>query len=193
MTHTTTNRPRRADARRNREKVLQAAREAFAAEGFDAQMPDIARRACVGVGTVYRHFPTKEALGRALIEDHWSRLAEIAEAELAGMGDDPWPAFERMIHRSAGLFVADMGLAEAFFSAKRNVEHYGPAYDRLVAAGGAILAAARRAGLARPDASTDDIAAVMCGFGAVVSLQHNGAPLDWRRYLRLMLDGMRAR
>ncbi|HVE68365.1 MAG TPA: helix-turn-helix domain-containing protein, partial [Solirubrobacteraceae bacterium] len=68
-------RPLRADARRNRERIMEAAREAFAESGLDAQMEDLARRAGVGVGTVYRHFPTKEALVEALVEDYFAGVA----------------------------------------------------------------------------------------------------------------------
>src|ERR1700710_2460976 len=74
----TEERPLRADARRNREKVLTAARAVFSEHGRDAQMDDVARRASVGVGTVYRHFPTKEALIEALVVDSFERLAGLA-------------------------------------------------------------------------------------------------------------------
>ena len=82
-------RPLRADARRNRERVLAAAGAAFAEAGFDAQVEDIARRAGVGVGTLYRHFPTKDALVDALAEAHFGHLADLLEAALGREGD-PW-------------------------------------------------------------------------------------------------------
>jgi len=185
-------RPRRADAVRNRERVLEAARAAFADEGFDAQIPDIARRAGVGVGTVYRHFPTKDALVEALVEYHWVRLYEIAEEELANRGADAWGAFVRCIRRSAALSVADRGLTEAF-SAKRHLPEWGASFARLRIASGALLAAAREDGQARPDASVDDISSMMCGFSGVLAMQRSGAPVDADRYLTLMLDGLRAR
>ncbi len=83
--------PLRADARRNREKVLAAARAVFSEHGRDAQMDDVARRAGVGVGTVYRHFPTKEALIEALMVAAFETIAEAAEAALEI--EDPWEAF----------------------------------------------------------------------------------------------------
>ena len=79
--------PLRADARRNREKVVAAASAAFAESGLDAQVEDIARRAGVGVGTLYRHFPTKEALVVALADEHFERIAETIEAALDERGD----------------------------------------------------------------------------------------------------------
>src|SRR5687767_3365574 len=90
-----TRKPLRADARRNREKVMAAARGAFAEHGSEAQMDEIARRAEVGVGTVYRHFPTKEALCGALIEDTFARLADEARAALDEA--DAWAALTGLL------------------------------------------------------------------------------------------------
>src|SRR3954454_7006801 len=87
--------PLRADARRNREKVMAAARAAFAEHGSDAQMDDVARRAKVGVGTVYRHFPTKEALFVALLEDTFASVTERSRVALDKA--DPWEAFVAMM------------------------------------------------------------------------------------------------
>jgi AcrR family transcriptional regulator len=87
-------RPLRADARRNREKVLAAARAEFSEHGRDAQMDEVARRAGVGVGTVYRHFPTKEALIEALMVDSFQMIA--AEARAALEIEDPWEAFSKV-------------------------------------------------------------------------------------------------
>src|SRR3954454_9994861 len=84
-------RPLRADARRNRERVLTAAREVFAEHGREAQMDDVARRAAVGVGTVYRHFPTKEALIDALVAEAFERLLGVAK-EQARRDDNAWDA-----------------------------------------------------------------------------------------------------
>jgi AcrR family transcriptional regulator len=88
-------RPLRADARRNRERVLDAARDCFARHGLDAQMDDIARAAKVGVGTVYRHFPTKEALAEAIAADHFDHLAASAREALEN--PDPWEGFSAFL------------------------------------------------------------------------------------------------
>ena len=97
----------RADARRNRERVLAAARAQFAANGLEAQIDDIARAADVGVGTVYRHFPTKEALLQALAADRFTRLAEWAREALEA--PDAWQGFcdyPRAARRSWGRTIA---------------------------------------------------------------------------------------
>src|SRR3712207_5690378 len=87
----TDERPLRADARRNREKIVEATRAAFASGGLETQMDDVAARAGVGVGTVYRHFPTKDALVRAVIVHRMTQLAALGRARLDA-GGDPWEA-----------------------------------------------------------------------------------------------------
>src|SRR5690349_22608185 len=107
-------RPLRADARRNREKVLTAARKVFSEHGRDAQMDDVARRAGVGVGTVYRHFPTKEALIEALVVDSFQKIALRAEAAL--QADDAWDALASTLWAGAEILAADRALSEVFAS-----------------------------------------------------------------------------
>jgi AcrR family transcriptional regulator len=104
-------RPMRADARRNRERVLAAASEAFATYGSDAQMDDVARAAGVGVGTVYRHFPTKEALVAELVRRKFETF--VAQARQALDEPDPWEAFAGMLRRNAELMARDAAVREA--------------------------------------------------------------------------------
>src|SRR3954451_4464555 len=104
-------RPLRADARRNRELILAAAREAFAEAGRDVQMPDVARAAGVGVGTLYRHFPAKEDLVRALVQDKVE--AAIATAREALESDDPGEPIDGLARQSAAKMPASRGLRDA--------------------------------------------------------------------------------
>src|SRR5919112_2626946 len=104
---TSAQRPLRADARRNREKVVAAAAAAFGEAGLDAQVEDIARRAGVGVGTVYRHFPTKDALVGALAEQHFDRLADAIEAAQRKRGD-AWEIFSTTLWRIATTVAKDI-------------------------------------------------------------------------------------
>src|SRR5437588_2947316 len=106
----TATKPLRADARRNRQRVLDAAARCFAKDGMQAQMDDIAECAKVGVGTVYRHFPTKEALVQTLAAEYFARQAEEAQAALDV--DDPWEAFSGYMRRAANLLAEYRALAQ---------------------------------------------------------------------------------
>jgi AcrR family transcriptional regulator len=189
---TIAHRPLRADARRNREKILAAAAVAFGQSGLACQVEDIARRAGVGVGTVYRHFPTKDALVAALAEAHFERLADTVEAALDEAGD-PWDVFAAAIWRAAEPAAADVAWCEIIAGHPSAIDGARRAQQRLAAATAALLERAQAAGLMRNDATVQDVRALMCGLGHVATAQRAGAPLDWRRYLEVALDGLRAR
>ena len=188
---TIVSKPLRADARRNREKVLAAAAAAFAEAGLDAQIDDIARRASVGVGTVYRHFPTKEALVAALAETHFEQLADIVEA--AAREADPWQAFEGALWCCAETTAGDVALCEIIGGHPSAVEAAAVGQRRLHAAVATLIDGARAQGTMREDACVGDVQTIMCGFGHVAGAQRAGGPQDWRRYLTIALDGLRAR
>lgn len=189
---TIAHRPQRADARRNREKLVAAAAAAFAESGLDAQVEDIARRAGVGVGTLYRHFPTKEALVVALAERHFERIADTVEAALADPGDE-WEVFAAAIWRVATAAAADVAWCEIIGGHPSAVHAASRGQQRLASAVGTHIARAQAAGVMRADATVEDIKTIMCGFGHVAAAQRAGAELDWTRYLAIALDGLRAR
>jgi AcrR family transcriptional regulator len=180
----------RADARRNRERVLKAARRRFAEQGLDAQMDDIARAAGVGVGTVYRHFPTKDDLVEALITDRFDRLTEWTREALAE--DDPWQAFCRLMYRSAELQANDRALSEALASRPERMREAAIS-SGLYELAGQLVARAQASGGLREDAVTDDIPTVICGLGRVTMAANGEATMSWERFLGIMLDGLRAR
>lgn len=192
MSTSASHRPLRADARRNREKVMAAAAAAFAACGLEAQMEDVARRAGLGVGTVYRHFPTKEAIVEALAEQHFRRLADIAEAALEEQGD-AWEVFSATIWRAASAAAGDIAWCEIIGAAPAAVQAAAGERDRLATATATLIARAQEAGLMREDATVEDVRTIMCGFGHVAAAQRAGGGLDWERYLEIALDGLRAR
>ena len=182
-------RPLRADARRNREKVLAAARAVFSENGRDAQMDDVARRAGVGVGTVYRHFPTKEALIEALMVDSFQAIAAQAEAALEI--EDPWEAFTSVLWCGAEIMSADRALSEVFASIPGAMEQAMPTIEGLQESMDEIMRRAKAAGRLRDDAVLDDIPMLMCGIGSATKKEHRcSAP--WRRHLSIVLDGLRA-
>ena len=189
---TTAHRPLRADARRNHDKVLAAAAAAFAESGLEAQVEDIARRAGVGVGTVYRHFPTKDALVEALAEQHFGRLAAIAEAALEEQGD-AWQIFAATIWSAARAAAGDIAWCEILGGRPSAVQAATRGRERLSAAMATLIGRAQRAGVMRSDATVEDVKTIMCGFGHVAAAQRAGAELNWERYLQIALDGLRAR
>jgi AcrR family transcriptional regulator len=182
-------RPQRADARRNREKVLAAARAVFSEEGRDAQIDDVARRAEVGVGTVYRHFPTKEALIEALVVDNFVAILGAAREGLEI--EDPWEAFERVLWRGAAVMAGDRALSEVFAATPGVMEAAMPAVEGLQEIVGELMRRAQDAGLLRGDLVVDDIPMLMCGIGAATRKEH-ACSEAWRRHLQIVLDGLRA-
>jgi AcrR family transcriptional regulator len=176
-------RPLRADARRNREAILKAARAVFAARGRDAHLEEVARRAKVGMGTVYRHFPTKEALLEALAREQFDLLTEWARETQDA--PEPGPALEALLWRGAELQAKDRALMEAVAEFKPSVARQA---EELHACMEHLLGRAQAAGAIRADATGEDIRLMMCGLGSVMQMGGDG----WRRYLTVMLDGMKA-
>jgi AcrR family transcriptional regulator len=186
-TPTASVRPLRADARRNREKIVEAARAAFGEYGLETQMDDIARRAGVGVGTLYRHFPTKDALVRAIVEAHMAAMAEHGREILARDGE-PWEQFAGFLRKCAEKNLSDRALAQVLSTQPATTFRDVAADVQLVAVGEQLLQRAQAAGGARADATVDDIPIVMCGLAGVLESWGEDAG---RRYLQLMLDGLR--
>jgi AcrR family transcriptional regulator len=186
----TTDRALRADARRNREAVLEAARQAFADQGYICQMEDIAQAAGVGVGTVYRHFPNKEALLDALIAARFKTIA--AETAKALERDDPWEAFRDLMRFSARLQADDRGLSEVLAS-RPLVGEAAAAKSGLVDLSEKLMRKAQKAGKMRKDLMVEDIPTMICGLSAVTGAADGSiSSMNWERFLEVMLDGMRA-
>jgi AcrR family transcriptional regulator len=183
-------RPLRADARRNRERVLAAARECFARDGLDAQMDDIARAAEVGVGTVYRHFPTKEALAEAIAADHFDRLA--ASAHKALENPDPWQAFSTFLRSSAEVQAGDRALAEVMAAEPEVMCDAANRRPDLHEAFAELVHRAQAAGSLRRDLVPADVPMLICGVGRATLAGSKGPTMSCRRYLEIMLDGLRA-
>jgi AcrR family transcriptional regulator len=183
-------RPLRADARRNRERILEAARAEFAESGADAQIDDVAHRAGVGVGTVYRHFPTKDALLTELVRQNFVRIADEARASLVS-DEEQFDVLEAFLRRSAAATALDVGMQYAIANVGEEVWTQAPVeLAELIAALGAMVERARRAGTIRPDIEAIDIGMLMC---AVCSSMGPSSEFDWRRHLDLVIDVLRPR
>jgi AcrR family transcriptional regulator len=184
-------RPQRADARRNRERIVDAARDLFAECGHATQMDDVARRAQVGVGTVYRHFPTKTALIGELLATKFRHHAEIARRWAAV--DDGWEAFEGFLRETFGSIAKDATLQQRVtwvddseVLALADVERRAvtEVLDE-------IIRRAQAQGRMRADFSVQDIPALMCAVGAVMAAQSR-MPMHADRFVELVIDGLRA-
>jgi AcrR family transcriptional regulator len=177
----------RADARRNRERIMSAGRELFASKGPQAQMDEIAAHAGVGIGTLYRHFPTKEALLTAMVRDRFQAFAEIArEAEDVS---DAREALESVMLRSAEAVEGDTGFQLAMMGSNEleweGIEEQKAALADVVTR---IIDRAVAAGVVRADFTFEDFGMVMCGITSTMYFQPGSA--NWRHHLELLLHGV---
>ena len=184
----------RADARRNRERIIQAAREAFAEDGAGTQMDDVARRAGVGVGTLYRHFATKDLLVGELVRVKLSDFAAIVRARLE-QGGDPWETFRGAVLDQANVMASDaVHQSMVFATTPESVAQAQSGIHAIQEAWSEVLRRAKEAGEIREDFTVDDIRTMMCGLGSMMAADRLGVMrYDWRRQLEFTLDGVRAR
>jgi AcrR family transcriptional regulator len=188
--HTSPDKPLRSDAERNRQRILQAAGYVFAERGLDVSLDDIAAAAEVGVGTVYRRFPDKEALIDALFEDKVREVVDVVRtaAEL----EDPWESFETFVRSVAGIQADDRGLKEALMAAHRGRDRLAMMRDQIAPLAIGIVGRAQKAGVVRPDLGVLDIPATFLSIGYLADRTREVAPGYWERLLTIFLDGVRA-
>jgi AcrR family transcriptional regulator len=179
----------RADAERNRRRVLEVAQAVFAAEGLAVPIDEIARRAGLGVGTLYRHFPTKEALFAAIVV---TRMEDVlTEARSLRDADAPGEAFLEFLAQMTEGWAAKKDLMDALVSAAADVKDVVRVKRELHSELGKLLERAQKAGSVRADVSIDEIFALLAG--AFASLDRHGASAKGReRILAIIFDGLRA-
>jgi AcrR family transcriptional regulator len=191
-------RPLRADARRNRERILAAATAAFAADGLSVPLDEIARRAGVGPGTLYRHFPAKETLWEAVLLDRLQRLADEAEAlhdaghpsASASWAPGPGEALLGFIDRLVAEAAPKRDLADALASAGADVSAtLAGTAERLRGAIGALLAAAQRSGSIRGDIGLAELMAILSGILFALRGRSGDQP-DPQRLVAVLRDGL---
>ncbi|GAA2343525.1 helix-turn-helix domain-containing protein [Dactylosporangium salmoneum] len=175
----------RADAVRNRQRILAAARAAFAEEGPAVSLDDVARRAGVGPGTVHRHFPTKDALFAAVIADRLQELTTLA-GELAG-APDAGEAFYAFFHRLAAEAAQNLALSAALTETTRLGEPIHEAGAALESAIATLLTRAQSAGAVRPDLTTTELHAVIAG---ALVMEQRLPESSKGRGLALVADGL---
>ncbi|GAA4212080.1 TetR/AcrR family transcriptional regulator [Actinocatenispora rupis] len=183
-------RPLRADARRNRERLIEAARTVYAERGLDAPLDEIARCAGVSIGTLYNRFPSRDALIDAAFADRVAATARFAEHALAD--DDPWSGLAYFLERICELQATDRGYRDlAARSVPRSAETAAALRDgyRQMER---IVERAQHAGALRSDVTLADLAFVFWGHAGTVAATADIAPDAWRRHLGLLLDGLRS-
>ncbi|MFF0223374.1 TetR/AcrR family transcriptional regulator [Streptomyces sp. NPDC004629] len=182
-------RPLRADAERNRRRIIAAAQELFAHRGLDVTLDDIARHAGVGVGTAYRRFANREELIDAVFEGALQHLIALAEQALSH--EDPWEGLVQLFLATGQDFADDRGLREVLLEGTQGKDRAAAARERLTPAVGAVIRRAQEAGQLRGDIEPTDFPLIQLMLGAVTQHSRNLAPELWKRYLTLILDGLR--
>jgi AcrR family transcriptional regulator len=178
----------RADAVRNRARIVETASEVFAARGSDASLEEIARGAGVGIGTLYRHFPTREDLVEAVFRDRLDELQQLAEVLLDS--DRPWDALATWLHEQLLQAGTCRGLAaEAMLSMLAHGDE-PRACEAMRHAGAALLARAQAAGEVRADVDIDDIVRMVQA--VTLAAEESDDPASAERMFRFVLDGIRA-
>jgi AcrR family transcriptional regulator len=180
----------RRDAQRNHKLLVAAARDAFAERGVEAPLDEIARRAGLGIATLYRHFPTRDALVEAIFAERVDEFLAVGETALAD--EDAWTGLVGFLERTLELQTSDRVLKEIFL-------RYPPAEGRLAETRRElrqlferVLARAHDQGVLRRDFAAPDLALVLWSFAPVIDATAEIAPNVWRRHLHWLLDGLRA-
>jgi AcrR family transcriptional regulator len=185
-----TTRRLRADAERNRARILAAAAEVFAERGLDASLDDIAAAAGVGVGTVYRRFPDKDVLIDALFEEKINHARRLAQEALEH--EDPGEGFVFFMRAMCALHAADRGFKEALLSRDRGLERVAAARDAIAPVAIQVLRRAQEAGAVRSDLGTFDVPLLHLCVGLIAERTRDAAPDYWERILTIILDGLAA-
>ena len=180
----------RADAERNRRRVLEVAQEVFAAEGLAVPIDEIARRAGLGVGTLYRHFPTKEALFEAIVVGRMEQLVDDARA--GARADDPGAAFFGFVKKVVDVGAAKKDFLTALARTGVDLKRIAALKLRMHRAMSVLLGRAQRAGAVRRDVSAVDVLTLAMGTMRAAD-QHAAGPSERKRLLVVILDGLRPR
>jgi AcrR family transcriptional regulator len=187
---TTGQRPLRRDAQANRTRILVAAGEIFSAQGIDAPLDEIARRAGVGAGTLYRHFADRDTLLDALFDDR-VRVFDQLMTEAAA-AEDAWGGLVELLETGFALQAADRGLKDILLARSRGLGRVHQPPEETVRAINGLLDRAKAQGALRTDVTITDLPMISAAIHGVIDLTGAVAPEVWRRMLQIILDGLRA-
>jgi AcrR family transcriptional regulator len=180
----------RQDAQRNRERILEAARETFREQGLDAPLEEIARRAGVGIATLYRRFPTRDALIEDVFVETIASFRDAAEEALRI--DDAWTAFSTFIEQMCERQAENWGLKDLLCRRFPESKLMEDARKRSRVTVQRLLERAQAAGVVRDDVTPEDIEFVFWSNSRIIEATREVAPNAWRRNVGLMLDAFRA-
>ena len=180
----------RRDAKRNRERLVSAARELFASAGVDVSVREVARHAGVGVGTLYRHFPAREDLVDAVLEGAFEDLVASAEAALAE--PDPWSGFTRFVKDALASHARNRGLKDVVETQTHGRERAAAMRRQIRPLVARLVSRAHEQGSLRPDFTPQDVALLFWATDRVIELGGDVAPEIWRRHLGFVFDGLRS-
>ncbi|MGZ4266778.1 MAG: TetR/AcrR family transcriptional regulator [Solirubrobacteraceae bacterium] len=187
---TVAHRPLRKDAELNRRRILDAAGELFAERGLGVTLNDVAHHAGVGVGTVYRRFPDKAQLVDELFEE---RLAEIhALIQRAIEDPDPWHGLTSFLESALEVQARDRAVKELLFNTPGGAERVARMRAKMLPLATVLVARAQESGQLRPDAAAQDVPVLQPMIGTIIDLSRNFEPDLWRRFLSIVLQGLRA-
>jgi AcrR family transcriptional regulator len=179
----------RKDSSRNRALLVAAAREVFAERGLGVTLDDIAERAGLGTGTAYRHFRNKHEIAAEVLADATQQI--VSDAEHALSIDDPWLAVVSFFEATARRQAADRGLYQSL-AGQGNVDDKSRIWPQIVSSVTTLFTRAKRAGVIRADASPEDAALIFAMLGVIFDMGGVVSADLWRRYLAILLDGLRA-
>jgi AcrR family transcriptional regulator len=180
----------RSDARRNRELLVASARELFARKGVDVPVEEITDHAGVGMGTLYRHFPTKDALIDAVLEDAFAEILRLSQR--AAAEKDGWTGFTGFLEGVLELNAQNRGVKDVLATREQNARHAEALRARVRPLLRTVIERAQAQGSLRADFAPEDLALVFWSAGRVIETTATVAPETWRRYLTFLLDGLRA-
>ncbi|MDE3025612.1 MAG: TetR/AcrR family transcriptional regulator [Acidobacteriota bacterium] len=181
-----TQRPMRADARRNYAKLVAAARQSFTETGNETALETVAERAGVGIGTLYRHFPTRQALLEAVYADEVDAMARAAD-ELSDR--DPWDALSEWFHQYVGFAATKRALMDALLEAAPDSDVLVRCRTALARAGAELISRAQAAGVVRDDVEFLDVGRMV----SQIAVAPNADAEQKQKMLQLVLDGLRYR
>lgn len=179
----------RADAARNQQRIIAAARELFAEHGLDITLDDVAERAGVGVGTVYRRFANKKELIAEVFEQHVMEFVDIAD--MAYQHPDPWLGLVQFFEYACGHLANNRGFSAVIFELEEDVERFAALRDKVKPTVARVIDRAREAGTLQEDIETSDFFALIHMVDAVGEFARPINPNVWRRYMAIALNGMK--